>query len=83
MAARRRRDRDSGINNPGDETFDNPDRLGTIGEDSDRSGEEPEQVDDPEDPEDPDESPLHTPPEDILEPDEMANPAPAGVVLPG
>ena len=65
MAARRRRDRDSGINDPGDETLDNPDRLDTINEDSDNTNNDPE-----------DDSPLHTPPEDI--PDEMA-----GGVLPG
>ena len=61
---------DSGINDPGDETLDNPDRLDTINEDSDRSDEEPEDIDDPED------SPLHTPPEDVPNPDETANPAP-------
>ena len=48
MAARHRRDRDSGINDPGDETLDNPDRLGTIDEDSDNSNNDTE-----------DDSPLH------------------------
>ena len=73
MAARRNRDRDSGINKPGDETVDDPDRLDTIEEDSDDS---PIHED----------SPLHTLPEDIPEeiPIPMAvAPGPAGGVLPG
>ena len=80
MAARRNRDRDSGINDPGDETLDNPDRLDTIDEDLVRSDEEHEDNK-------PEDSPLHTPPEDLPEPEKMANPAPApaaaGGVLPG
>ena len=51
---------------------DSPDRLDTIDEDSDNSNNDPE-----------DDSPLHTPPEDIPDPDKMAIPAPAGSVLPG
>ena len=43
---------DSGINDPGDETLNNPERLDTVEEDSDDS---PHQ----------DDSPLHTPPEDF------------------
>ena len=72
MAARRNRDRDSGINDPGDETLNNPERLNTIEEDSDDS---PHQ----------DDSPLHTPPEDVPEdfPIPMAVAASAGGVLPG
>ena len=71
MAARRNRDRDSGINEPGDETVDDPERWDTIEEDSDNS---PINED----------SPLQTPPEDI--PEEIPIPmavAPAGGVLPG
>ena len=72
MAARRNRDRDLGINDPGDETLENPDRLDTVEEDSDDSRPQ-------------DDSPLHTPPEDIPEdlPIPMAVPVPAGSVLPG
>ena len=77
MAARRNRDRDSGINNPGNETLDNPDRLDTIDVDPVRSDKDHEDNE-------PEDSPLHTPPEDVPEPDKMANPAPAaGGVLPG
>ena len=70
MAARRNHDRDSGINDPGDETLDNPDRLNTIDED-------PVSSDDDHEENEPEDSPLHTPPEDVPDPNEMANPAPA------
>ena len=53
MADRRNRDRDSGINNPDDETLGEIERLNAIGE---------EQFEDPEDP------PLHTAPEDLPKP---------------
>ena len=71
MAARRNRDRDSGINDPGDKTLDNPERLDTVEEDSDDS--QPQ-----------DDSPLHTPPEDVPDklPIPMAVAAPAGGGLP-
>ena len=69
MAARRNRDRDLGINDPGDETLNNPDRLDTVEEDSNDSQNQ-------------EDSPLHTPPEDIPD-DQMALPAPASGVLPG
>ena len=71
MAARRNRDRDSGtgINNPGDETLDEIERLDVIEEDD---------LDNPED------SPLHTPPEELPAPvPAMAQAAPAPGVLPG
>ena len=77
MATRRNRDGDSGINDPSDETLDNPDRLDTIDKDpasSDKDHKEQE----------PEDSPLHTPPEDVPKPDKMVNAAPAaGGVLPG
>ena len=82
MAGRHKCDRDSGINDPGNETLDNPDRLDTIDEDSVRSDEEPEDNDN-EDNNEPEDSPLHTPPEDVPEPDKMANPAPAPAVAGG
>ena len=73
MAARRNRDRDSGMNEPGDEALNNPERLDTIEEDSDDSPL-------------PEDSPLHTPLEDIPDdfPIPMAvAPAQAGGALPG
>ena len=66
MAARRNRDRDSGINEPGDDTTEDFRRLDTVEE---NSSEESLHED----------SPLHTPPEDIP----MAVAPAAGGVLPG
>ena len=61
----------SGINDPGDETLGEIDRLNVIDKDD-------EQLDDPED------LPLHTPPEELPDQDPaMAQPAPAVGVLPG
>ena len=78
MAARRNRDRDSGINNPGDETLNIQDRLHAIEEDPTITDEEVE----------PEDSPLHTHPEEAPDPPpedhDMADPAPAAPgVLPG
>ena len=64
MAARRNRDRDSGINEPGDDTTEDFRRLDTVEEHSSEDSI-------------PEDSPLHTPPEDI--PMAVA-PAPGGVM---
>ena len=52
MAARRNRDRDSGINEPGDDTTEDFRRLNTVEENSSKGSL-------------PEDSPLHTQPEDI------------------